>query len=274
MATAAPINFDVNYLRSQVVATYDRVAREPDAHYHFHRGSEYAHDFLGYDRGELDVLPGIATARFAGVGNPLAIGPIATGTTVLDHACGAGMDLLLAARRVGSTGRAIGVDMTPAMVEQAREAARQAGLSGIVEIQQGVYEELPLPDESVDIVISNGVLNLAPDKHAVLREVRRVLKPGGSLYLADVVVQRELTVEARSNPDLWAACVAGAVVESELPLIAAESGLVQGKVVRRFNCFYDTTAETKVAKDLFIQSVNFTAKKPHLRRSWRQGYLF
>jgi arsenite methyltransferase len=274
MATNAPANFDVNYLRTQVIATYDQVAREPNAHYHFHRGPAYAHDFLGYDADELAALPRISTERFAGVGNPLAIGPVASGSTVLDHACGGGMDLLLAAHRVAPSGRAIGVDMTPGMVRTATEAARQAGLDEIVEIHQGFYESLPLPDASVDVVISNGVLNLAPDKRAVLEEVSRVLKPGGSLYLADVVVQRELTLEARSNPELWAACIAGALVESELPAIAAESGLVAGRVVRRFNCFYDTTAEAKVAKDLFIQSVSFHARKAGGGGTSGRGLLF
>jgi arsenite methyltransferase len=274
MATTAPTNFDVDFLRTQVVATYDRVAREPNAHYHFHRGPDYAHDFLGYDSDELAALPRTATERFAGVGNPLAIGPVAPGSIVLDHACGGGMDLLLAARRVGPSGRAIGVDMTPAMVRTATEAARQAGLDEIAEVHQGFYESLPVADASVDVVISNGVLNLAPDKRAVLDEVARVLKPGGSLYLADVVVQRELTLEARGNPELWAACIAGALVESELPEIAADSGLVDGRVVRRFNCFYDTTAEAKVAKDLFIQSVNFSARKAATGRTDRQGFLF
>lgn len=274
MATTAPHHFDANTLRTQVIATYDQVAREPGAPYHFHRGPDYAADFLGYDRAELAALPAIATERFAGVGNPLSIGPVKPGATVLDHACGAGMDLLLAARRVGPAGRAIGVDMTPAMVESAREAARQAGLAGRVEVHQGVYEDLPVPNVSVDLVISNGVLNLAPDKAAVLDEIYRVLKPGGELYLADVVVQRELTLEARGNPELWAACIAGALVESELPVLAADRGLADGQVVRRFNCFYDTSAEAKVAKDLFIQSVNFYARKPEARRGRAQGFLF
>jgi ubiquinone/menaquinone biosynthesis C-methylase UbiE len=274
MATTAPVNFDINSLRTQVIATYDRVARDPNAHYHFHRGPEYARDFLGYDSEELAAIPRISTERFAGVGNPLAIGPIAPGSRVLDHACGGGMDLLLAARRMGPTGRAIGVDMTPAMVATASESARHAGLDRIVEVHQGFYESLPVPGGSIDVVISNGVLNLAPDKRVVLDEIARVLKPGGSLYLADVVVQRELTPEARGNPELWAACVAGALVESELPAIAAESGLVDGRVVRRFNCFYDTTAEAKVAKDLFIQSVNFHARKAADRGIGRQGFLF
>ena len=254
MAMNCPLNFNVGYLRDQVRNTYDQVARDPNRHYHFHRGPDYAHTFLGYDRDELATLPALSTERFAGVGNPLAIGLVTPGETVLDHACGAGMDLLLAARRVGPGGHAIGVDMTPAMVECTRKAAIEAGLAEQVEVHQGFYEELPVADASVDVVISNGVLNLAPDK-------RRVLRPGGRLYLADVVVQRELTEEARSNPDLWAACVAGALVESELGTLAAECGFSGGQVRQRFNCFYDTTAEAKVAKDLFIQSVNFFACK-------------
>jgi len=134
MAAICPGNFNVNYLREQVRATYERVARDPDGDFHFHRGPEYARKYLGYDAEELALLPAECTARFAGVGNPLrigdadpALGALRPGQTVLDHACGAGMDLLLAARRVGSGGRAIGVDMTPAMVECATRAAAQAG---------------------------------------------------------------------------------------------------------------------------------------------------
>ena len=104
MATTCPMNFNVGYLRDQVRNTYDQVARDPNRQYHFHRGSDYAHSFLGYDLDELAALPALSTERFAGVGNPLAIGPLEPGETVLDHACGAGMDLLLAARRVGPGG--------------------------------------------------------------------------------------------------------------------------------------------------------------------------
>ena len=261
MATSCPINFNVSYLRDQVRTTYDAVAHDPGGHYHFHRGPEYAHDSLGYDQDELAALPALSTMRFAGVGNPLAIGPVYPGEKVLDHACGAGMDLLLAARRTGSGGQAIGIDMTPAMVEYTRRAVSQAGLDDRIEVHQGFYEELPVADASVDVVISNGVLNLAPDKQQVLGEIFRVLRPGGRLYLADVVVQRELTDEARNNPDLWAACVAGALVEGELLTLAAKCGFTGGRVQQRFNSFYDTTAEAKVARDLFIHSVNFYARK-------------
>lgn len=261
MALTSPSNFDSDYLRQQVMLTYDQVAREPHAEYHFHRGPKYASQYLGYDYDELMALPDLSTARFAGVGNPIDIGPIAPGMTVLDHACGAGMDLLLAARRVGRDGKAIGVDMTPAMRNCAIMAAEQAGLADIIDIRGGVFENLPVEDESVDIVISNGVLNLSPDKIQVFREIYRVLKPAGRLYLADVVVQRELTEDARCNPDLWAACVGGAVVEPELHELARGVGLNHPHVTRRFNCFYNTTAEAHVAKDLFVHSVNFTAQK-------------
>ena len=119
--------------------------------------------------------------------------------------CGAGMDLLLAARRTGPTGRAIGVDMTPAMIERAKQAAVKSGLWKTIEIRRGLIEELPVEDKSVDLVISNGVLNLSSDKARSFGEVYRVLKPGGRLYLADVVVQRELSLTARSDVELWAA---------------------------------------------------------------------
>lgn len=262
MSATCPIGFNTDYLREAVRATYDRVARAPHGDFHFHRGPRYARDYLHYDERDLAGLPEAATARFAGVGNPLRIGPVLPGETVLDHACGAGTDLLLAARRVGPTGHAIGVDMTEAMRDCARAAAELAGLAERVEIVNGYMEALPLPDECVDLVISNGVVNLAPDKVRVFREIQRVLKPGGRLYLADVVVARELTLDARENPDLWAACIAGAMVEDEVADIAASCGLTGGCIVEHFDCFRDTSAEAKVARDLHVHGVNFCARKP------------
>jgi arsenite methyltransferase len=261
MAITCPIGFDVARLRDQVLATYDRVAREPGGEFHFHRGAAYAVELLRYDAAELALLPDESTARFAGVGNPLRIGAIAPGETVLDHACGGGMDLLLAARRVGPEGRAIGVDMTPAMRDVATRAAAQAGFASIVDIRAGFFEELPVADESIDVVISNGVVNLAPDKGRVFREIHRVLRPGGRLHLADVVVQRELKQEVREDPDLWAACVAGALPERELAELALATGFREPRIVERFDCFRDTSAEAKVARDLHIQAVNFSARK-------------
>jgi SAM-dependent methyltransferase len=252
----------VSRLRAQVLATYDRVAREPGGEFHFHRGARYAADYLRYDAVELADLPDECTARFAGVGNPLRIGPIYRGETVLDHACGGGMDVLLAARRVGPEGRVIGVDMTPAMRDAAIRAALRAGLALIVAIREGFFEQLPVDDASVDVVLSNGVLNLSPDKEQVLHEIHRVLRPGGRLYLADVVVERELKYEVRNNPELWAACIAGALPEYELAELALASGFADARIVERFDCFRDTTAEGKVAHDLRVHAVNFFARKP------------
>jgi len=262
MATTCPVGFNVDELRAQVRATYERVAREPHGKFHFHRGPAYAAGYLGYNRAELDTLPELATARFAGVGNPLAIGPVHAGETVLDHACGAGMDLLLAARRVRPGGRAIGVDMTPAMRACAAAAAQDAGLDGIVDIRAGLYEDLPVDDASVDVVLSNGVVNLAPDKTRVFREIARVLKPGGRLYLADVVVEREFSLKVRNNPELWAACIGGALPEAELYEVSAAAGLTDARVTARFASFRDTSAEAKVSAEMHIRAVNFHARKP------------
>src|SRR5688572_12574315 len=144
MATNCPIGFNVDALREQVRGMYDRLARSPDGEFHFHRGAAYAVNLLRYDPDEVEGVPEECCARCAGAGNPLRDGPLHAGETVLDHACGAGLDLLLAARRVGPSGRAIGVDMTPAMRERARAAAQVMGLSGRVEVRDGLYEDLPL----------------------------------------------------------------------------------------------------------------------------------
>lgn len=261
MAAVCPQGFDVARLRMRVQETYERVARDPHGDFHFHRGLEYAVRQLGYDRAELEALPRLATDAFAGVGNPHLGGPVREGEVVLDHACGAGMDLLLAARRAGTTGRAIGVDMTSGMRARASRAAVEAGMQDRVDIREGVYEALPVDTGSVDVVLSNGVVNLAPDKRAVFREIARVLRPGGRLLLSDVVVQRELTLVAREDPDLWAACIAGALPEHELLSLAAEVGLEAGRIVERHDAFGGTTAEVKVSKDLQVSGVTFHAVK-------------
>jgi arsenite methyltransferase len=202
MAIACPVDLNTAALRSEISSIYGRVASEPDGEFHFHRGPAYAAGFLGYGADELAVLPSDCTASFAGVGNPLAIGQIHTGETVLDIGCGAGMDLLLAAGHTGPSGHAIGVDMTDAMIERARKSATEAGLSQ-VEIRKGDATSLPVADDSVDVVISNGVLNLVPEKERGFAEIIRILKPGGRLHLADIALDVELPEDARRNIDLW-----------------------------------------------------------------------
>ena len=202
MAIACPVDLNTAVLRSEISSIYGRVANEPHGEFHFHRGPAYAVEFLGYDAGELASLPPDCTASFAGIGNPLAIGPIHPGETVLDVGCGAGMDLLLAAKRTGPEGHAIGVDMTEPMIERARKSAAEAGLHH-VEVRQGDATALPVEDASVDLVSSNGVLNLVPEKERGFGEIVRVLRPGGRLHLADIALDVELPEDARRNIDLW-----------------------------------------------------------------------
>jgi SAM-dependent methyltransferase len=202
MALSCPVGLDTKKLRDEVSFIYARVAADPGGDFHFHRGAQYAAEFLGYDAAELAALPPESPASFAGVANPHAIAAIEPGATVLDIGCGAGMDLLLAARRVGPRGRAIGVDMTPAMAEKAGASAKAAGLSN-VEIRVGDALALPVEDASIDVVISNGVINLTPDKEKAYAEIFRVLKPGGRLQLGDIIVANELSESIRSDIDLW-----------------------------------------------------------------------
>lgn len=202
MAIACPLDLNTATLRSEISSIYGRVATEPGGEFHFHRGPAYAAEFLGYDASELAALPPESTASFAGVGNPLAIGSIHPGETVLDIGCGAGMDLFLAALRTGAGGHAIGVDMTDAMLEGARKSAATAGV-GQVEVRKGDATALPVADGMIDVVSSNGVLNLVPEKERAVAEIVRVLKPGGRFHLADIALDVELPEEARRNIDLW-----------------------------------------------------------------------
>src|SRR5690242_9339438 len=192
MSVTCPADLDTQRLRSEVSSIYARVAADPSGQFHFHRGPAYAAEFLNYDRVELDQLPASCTASFAGVGNPHRVAAIQPGETVLDIGCGAGMDLLLAARRTGPSGRAIGVDMTDEMTERARQSAALAGLAN-VEVRKGDATRLPVENSSIDVIISNGVLNLVPEKEKAFAEIWRVLRPQGRLQLADVVVDVELT---------------------------------------------------------------------------------
>ncbi|HEX6436886.1 MAG TPA: methyltransferase domain-containing protein [Candidatus Binatia bacterium] len=159
---------------------------------------------LRYNPDELATIPAECAASFSGLGNPHRIGPIEPGEAILDIGCGAGMDLLLAARRTGASGRAIGIDLTPAMIEHAKCAALKTRLWQNVTIRRGAAEELSVQSGTIDVVISNGMMNLSSDKRRLFSEIYRVLRPGGRLYLADVVVQRELSLSARSDVDLWA----------------------------------------------------------------------
>jgi SAM-dependent methyltransferase len=202
MNITCPVDLDTARLRAEVQSMYARVAAEPEGDYHFHRGPAYAAERLGYDPSELARLPASVTASFAGIGNPHLVRPLERGATVLDMGCGAGTDLLLAALQVGPAGRAIGVDMTEAMADRARAGAGMAGLTN-VDVRVGDATALPVEDGSIDVLISNGVFNLVPDKPRVLAELFRVITPGGRLQLADIVLGAELDEAAKRDVQLW-----------------------------------------------------------------------
>jgi len=196
-----PITVDVDVLRTEIEKTYTDVSTQPDREFIFPTGRSWAEE-LGYPQPELSHVPDATVESFAGVANPHSLGRIEEGATVLDLGCGAGTDLLIAAQLVGPSGRVIGIDMTASMLERARTSAAEMGLTN-VELHEALIESLPVPDESVDVVISNGVIDLVPDKDAIFSELDRVLRPGGRLQLADVVIHTEVSEDARERIDLW-----------------------------------------------------------------------
>ena len=198
-AIEAPV--DVEVLRSEIQKTYTEVSTDQDKDYIFPTGRAWARE-LGYPEPELSNVPDATVESFAGVANHWTLGALEPGAVVLDLGCGAGTDLLIAAQMVGPEGRAIGVDMTPSMLARADASAREMGL-GNVELHESLIESLPIEDASVDAVISNGVIDLAPDKDAVFGEIDRVLRPGGRLQIADVVIKTEVSEDARKRIDLW-----------------------------------------------------------------------
>jgi SAM-dependent methyltransferase len=194
-------SFDLERFRQAIQEEYAAVARDPGRGYHFHTGRPLA-SMLGYHDDWLEGLPEGSIASFAGTGNPFRIGQLQPGERVVDIGSGAGIDSLIAAKMVDPDGQVIGVDMTPAMLEMARKSASEAG-AGNVEFREGLAESLPVPDGWADVVISNGVLNLLPDKLAALQEMARVLKPTGRLQIGDILVQQAVPEDAKQQIDLW-----------------------------------------------------------------------
>jgi SAM-dependent methyltransferase len=195
------VDIDVEVLKCEIRKTYARVSQEPEEDFVFPTGRAWALD-LGYPRDLVARLPEGAAESFAGVANPFALGGLEPDEQVLDVGSGAGTDSLVAAQMIGPGGRVTGVDMTPEMLAKARAAAAEMGASN-VEFLEGEAERLPFSDESFDVVISNGVIDLVPDKDAVFSELHRVLRPGGRIQIADVTIQNPVSAEGRRNIDLW-----------------------------------------------------------------------
>jgi arsenite methyltransferase len=192
---------DLESLREAIREEYAEVASDPEKGFHFHTGRPLAR-MLEYADEWLKDIPESSIEAFAGTGNPFSLGELRPGERVVDLGSGAGIDSLIAAKKVGPEGRVIGVDMTPAMLEKARQAAEEAGLSN-VEFREGYAEELPVADGWADVVISNGALNLMPDKAAALQEMARVLGPDGRLQIGDILVQKAVPESAKRKIDLW-----------------------------------------------------------------------
>ena len=192
---------DTDNIRQAVVERFASLAASPEDEDTFPVGPDSAKQ-LRYDAARIDSLPASVTESFCGVGNPLSLGRVTPGDTVIDLGSGAGMDSLIAAARVGPTGKVIGVDMTPAMIHKARQNADVLRISN-VEFRLGTLEELPIDDNSIDVAITNGVLNLCPGKPAVLQDVHRVLRPGGRLQMADILLHEEVTPEEVAKRGTW-----------------------------------------------------------------------
>jgi SAM-dependent methyltransferase len=201
MATPQSINISVEELLEAIKREYSNVAIHPEKEYHFHTGRA-ALDRIEYDQVLYAFVPEENITSFAGTGNPFSLGPINDGDVVVDVGSGSGFDALIASQMVGPEGRVVGIDMTHEMLSKARSGAKNMGANNI-EFREGYADQLPLPANFADVLISNGVLNLSPDKEKTLRDWARVLKPGGRLYIGDILVSERIPQEALDDISLW-----------------------------------------------------------------------
>ena len=241
---------------------YTDVASRPSRQFHFPTGRP-ACLFVGYPKDQLDAIPETAVESFAGVGYPFAVGAIQKGDRVLDIGSGSGTDVLIASTLVGPRGKVYGLDMTDAMLSKARANAEKMGTSH-VEFVKGNAETIPLPDASIDIVTSNGVLNLVPDKPRTFAEIFRILRPGGRIQIADIVLGNPIKAESRNNPQLWAECIVGAVLEEEYLELFRAAGFKNVTVIGELDYFSKSSeADTReVAAKYGAKTVVIKGSKP------------
>jgi arsenite methyltransferase len=259
MSTQLEPLVDTTVLRERVREMYREVAEQPAGDFHFETGRALA-ERLGYPARWLEAVPPDALASFAGVGHFLDLAAIGTGETVLDLGSGSGTDTFIAADLVGPTGRVMGVDMTDAQLAKARRLRDVLDLRHVAFVE-GFIEEPPAEPGSIDVVISNGVINLAPDKEAVFRAIARALRPGGRLALADIVSARELIERTRRNVALWAACIAGAVPQDDY-LDAIEAAGLRVETVRANDYRFLSPRAQEAADKYGVTSVSVLATKP------------
>lgn len=258
----AVLGYSKDQITAAVRAMYEEVSADPDQPFHFPVGRP-ACLAVGYPEAELEHVPPEAVASFAGVGYPFRAGVIRLGDTVLDIGAGAGTDSFIAARLVGEAGKVYALDITPGMLAKLSTSARAAGVDNIETIEADV-EAIPLPDDSVDVVTSNGALNLVPDKRRAFAEIFRVLRPGGRVQIADVVITRPVPLGGRSDPQLWAECVVGASIEEHYLEMFRSAGFSDVKVLRRFDYFSgSSSADTRrVAGSLGAKAIEIRMSRP------------
>lgn len=256
--TTRDLAVDPTSLRASVRDKYREVALNPDGAFHFHTGRPLA-ALLEYDQSLVDALPDRAVESFAGVANPFSARPIGQGDRVVDIGSGGGFDSFVAAKLVGSDGHVTGVDMTPEMLDKARETARRLGM-GHVEFREGIAEELPVEDGSADVVISNGVLNLVADKSVAFGEIYRILDAGGRLQFADISVGRAVPEDARCNIDLWTDCIAGGLSLDEWQATMEEAGFVDVRIGPAVDAFGGAPGEGN-ARSFDVFAYVFSADK-------------
>lgn len=255
--SAAPV--DIASLRAAIRAEYAAVAEHPDQGFRLHTGARLA-AILGYLEEWIAALPPSAVDSMAGTGNPFALGELQPGERVVDCGSGGGADSLIAARLVAPNGWVIGVDMTPEMVAKARRNAEVAGVRN-VEFREGVLEALPVPDGWADVVISNGVLNLVPDKTVALAECFRVLRPGGRIRLAGIVLDRPVPGGSKSDVSLWTGCIAGGLLADELASLVEGAGFRDVEVRRGADVFSGAPQQSNAAA-FGTMGAGITGRKP------------
>ena len=246
-------------LERRVKEMYREVAEEPFKEFHFETGRTLA-ERLGYPSEELDAIPAEAIDSFAGVGYYFELARITPGETVVDLGSGSGTDSFLAARQTGESGRVVGIDMTSAQLAKARRLASEHGIAN-VEFIEAHIEQLPLPNASADLVISNGVINLAPDKAAVFADAARVLRPGGRLALADIVTNTQLPVGVTCDASLWAACIGGALQRDDYREAIEAAGLKLDDLQENDRYRFVSERAENATKKYGVKSVSLLAIK-------------
>ncbi|WP_265519387.1 MerC family mercury resistance protein [Nitratireductor luteus] len=258
----AILGFSKEQISEAVQAMYASVADDPHQGFHFPVGRPAALA-VGYQGKELDGLPPSALDRFVGVGYPFRADVIRPGHTVLDIGSGSGTDTLIASRIVGETGKVWALDITPDMLTRLRATLKEVSIENVETIEADA-ERIPLPDNSVDVVTSNGVLNLVPDKHKAFAEIFRVLKPEGRVQLADIVISRPVPLGGRSDPKMWAECVVGASVDEDYLGLFSETGFTDVELLGEFDYFAESpSADTRrIAAGLGARSVQVVMRRP------------